>query len=39
MKLESEEIESLKQNGFQVEETHRYYKGICPECQEQRHEN
>ena len=26
------EVEKLAQNGFITEETHLYYKGICPEC-------
>jgi Fur family peroxide stress response transcriptional regulator len=39
MEPESEEIESLSKNGFQIEETHHYYKGICPECREKNHEN
>lgn len=39
MEPESEEIESLSKNGFQIEETHHYYKGICPECREKKHEN
>ena len=25
-------VEKLAQNGFITEETHLYYKGICPEC-------
>lgn len=32
MKSESEDIESLNKNGFQIEEIHHYYKGVCPEC-------
>lgn len=29
---EPDEIKHMKKEGFQIEETHRYYKGICPEC-------
>lgn len=29
---QSEEIKYLQGNGFQINETHLYYKGICPEC-------
>lgn len=28
------EINKLKEQGFAVEEAHRYYKGICPNCTE-----
>ena len=26
------ETEKMKENGFEVEEIHQYYKGICPKC-------
>lgn len=29
---EPDEIKHMKKEGFHIEETHRYYKGICPEC-------
>lgn len=29
---EPDEIKHMKKEGFQIEEIHRYYKGICPEC-------
>lgn len=29
---EDREIGILTQKGFQVQESHRYYKGICPKC-------
>lgn len=32
METKDPEIEKLTQNGFITEETHLYYKGICPEC-------
>lgn len=32
MKTESEEADLLHKDGFQIEEIHHYYKGICPEC-------
>lgn len=30
--MKDPEVEKLAQNGFITEETHLYYKGICPEC-------
>ena len=32
--VEDEQIGKMKDNGFQVEEQHYYYKGICPSCKE-----
>ena len=32
--VENEQIGKMKDNGFQVEEQHYYYKGICPSCKE-----
>lgn len=32
MHIQSEEINSMNMMGFEVEEIHSYYKGICPEC-------
>lgn len=29
---EIKEIATLKENGFDIEETHFYYKGVCAEC-------
>lgn len=29
---EPEEMKRLKAQGFQIEEMHRYYKGVCPDC-------
>lgn len=29
---EVQKVEQIDMNGFQVEEVHQYYKGICPEC-------
>lgn len=29
---ESEDMKHLRENGYQIEEIHRYYKGICPNC-------
>ncbi len=30
---ETEKPESLVKQGFDIDEIHHYYKGICPECQ------
>ena len=32
--MQDEQIGKMKDNGFQVEEQHYYYKGICPSCKE-----
>lgn len=32
--VEDEQMKSMKDKGFQVDEQHYYYKGICPSCQE-----
>ena len=32
--VEDEQIGKMKDNDFQVEEQHYYYKGICPSCKE-----
>lgn len=32
IEMKDPEVEKLAQNGFITEETHLYYKGICPEC-------
>lgn len=29
---ETEETKRLKQKGYRIEETHHYYKGVCPGC-------
>ena len=39
MKTESEEADLLHKDGFQIEEIHHYYKGICPECLNEKNEN
>lgn len=36
---ESKEMETLQKDGFQIEETHRYYKGICPDCNHTENKN
>lgn len=36
---ESKERETLQKDGFQIEETHRYYKGICPNCNHTENKN
>lgn len=33
--MQDEQVERMKDNGFQLEELHYYYKGICPACKEQ----
>ena len=38
-KTESEEADLLHKDGFQIEEIHHYYKGICPECLNEKNEN
>ena len=32
---QDEQVDRMKGNGFQLEELHYYYKGICPACKEQ----
>ena len=32
--MEDEKIKGMKENGFQVDEIHQYYKGICPSCRQ-----
>ena len=32
---QDEQVERMKGNGFQPEELHYYYKGICPACKQQ----
>ena len=32
--MQDEQVGKMKDNGFQVEEQHYYYKGICPPCKE-----
>lgn len=32
--MQDEQIGKMKDSGFQVEEQHYYYKGICPSCKE-----
>ena len=32
---QDEQVERMKDNGFQPEELHYYYKGICPACKQQ----
>ena len=32
---EEEKVHSMNLNGFDVEEIHQYYKGICPSCASQ----
>ena len=39
MKTESEEADLLHKDGFQIEEIHHYYKGIYPECLNEKNEN
>ena len=29
---ESEDMKHLREKGYQIEEIHRYYKGVCPNC-------
>lgn len=29
---ESEDMKHLRENGYQIDEIHRYYKGVCPNC-------
>ena len=29
-----EDVKNLEDNGFEVEEVHCYYKGICPNCKD-----
>ena len=31
-KEETEEVKTLEDKGFIINETHRYYKGVCSEC-------
>lgn len=31
---EVQRMESIDMNGFQVDEIHQYYKGVCPHCKE-----
>lgn len=31
--IENPDEKQLKNNGFIINEAHRYYKGICPKCQ------
>lgn len=30
-----EQVKSIQDEGFQMEEIHYYYKGLCPKCKEQ----
>ena len=32
---QDEQVDRMKGNGFQLEELHYYYKGICPACKQQ----
>lgn len=29
---EPEDMKHLREKGYQIEEIHRYYKGVCPNC-------
>lgn len=36
--VKDEQVESMKENGFQVDELHYYYRGMCPSCKQQNDE-
>lgn len=33
-----EQVKRMQDDGFQMEEIHYYYKGLCPQCKEQKEE-
>ena len=39
MEMSSQETDNLNKGGFVIDEMHRYYKGLCPKCQEKSHLN